>query len=226
MAHDLFISYSSKDKGVADAVCAGLEAQGIRCWIAPRDVGPGQDWAATIVDAIEQCRIFVIILSSGSNNSSQVLREVERAVNGGKTIIPFRIEDLEPSKSLGYFLSVSHWLDAMSEPLEAHIDILARNVKRLLTDEDEAPQPSAAEKSGRQGMTPAGMAGGIGRPDHTRLYIIIAVLLTILVLAGGWFVFYERTHQPVIQQPQMMNRGMMRRNWDDGRNWEDSRNWR
>ena len=52
MAHDVFISYSSKDKAVADAVCAGLEGRGIACWMAPRDIVPGVDWGAAIIDAI------------------------------------------------------------------------------------------------------------------------------------------------------------------------------
>ena len=34
MAHDVFISYSTKDKVIADAICANLENRGIRCWIA------------------------------------------------------------------------------------------------------------------------------------------------------------------------------------------------
>jgi hypothetical protein len=36
MAHDVFISYSTKDKPIADAVCGTLERNGVRCWIAPR----------------------------------------------------------------------------------------------------------------------------------------------------------------------------------------------
>ena len=53
VAHDVFISYSSQDKPVADAVCAGLEAAKIRCWIAPRDVRPGMDYASEIIEAIK-----------------------------------------------------------------------------------------------------------------------------------------------------------------------------
>ena len=52
MPHDVFISYSSKDKNVADAVCAVLERNGIRCWVAPRDVIPGIVWGTAIVGAI------------------------------------------------------------------------------------------------------------------------------------------------------------------------------
>jgi TIR domain len=53
VAHDVFIAYSSKDKSVADAICAGLEAGEIRCWIAPRDVGPTTTREEATTQAIE-----------------------------------------------------------------------------------------------------------------------------------------------------------------------------
>ncbi len=221
MSHDIFLSYSSEDKTVADAVCAGLETQEIRCWLAPRDVEPGQDWAATIVDAIEHCRIFVIILSSGSNKSSQVLREVERAVNAGKIVIPFRIEDLVPSKSLGYFLSVSHWFDAITEPLEKHIDNLANTIENLLNEDGVEATSQTTPISGIDGpslLSRAGVQVQSTLRNQNKLHIIIAILLTMVVLGGGWFFFYERTHQQTVnQQAPMMNKGMMR-DWNDGRN--------
>ncbi len=46
MAHDIFVSYAHQDRTVANAVLATLEAHGIRCWIAPRDILPGSDWGA------------------------------------------------------------------------------------------------------------------------------------------------------------------------------------
>jgi hypothetical protein len=58
MAYDVFISHSSKDKVMADAICAGLEARGVRCWIAPRDILPGIEWTKSIVDAIANCKVF------------------------------------------------------------------------------------------------------------------------------------------------------------------------
>jgi hypothetical protein len=130
--HDVFISYSSKDKPTADAVCAIMEQQGVRCWITPRDVLPGDEWAGSIVRAISGARVVVLIFSAASNASPQVLREVERAVHAGAPIIPFRIEDTPPSDSLGYFISTPHWLDALTPPLEAHALRLAEGVKRLL----------------------------------------------------------------------------------------------
>ena len=130
--HDVFISYSSDDKPVADAVCAILEQQRIRCWMTPRDVRPGEEWAGAIVRAIRDTRVVVLIFSASSNASPQVLREVERAVHDGAIVIPFRIQDTPPSQSLEYFISTPHWLDALTAPLEQHVLRLADSVKSLL----------------------------------------------------------------------------------------------
>lgn len=132
MAHDVFVSYSSVDKPVADALCASLEREGIRVWIAPRDILPGKIWGEAIIDAISSSKLMVVVFSSNSNNSNQVLREVERAVSKGVAIIPFRIENVAPSKSMEYFLSSPHWLDALTPPLEQHIQKLTSIVKLLM----------------------------------------------------------------------------------------------
>src|ERR1700761_7892312 len=136
MAHDVFICYSSRDKPVADAVCAVLEAEGVRCWIAPRDILPGADWGESIIDAIAAAQAMVLIFSSNANAAqSQIKREVERAVNKGIPVIPFRIENVMPTKSLEYFLSTPHWLDAFTPPLDEHVRQLADSIKRLLGKE-------------------------------------------------------------------------------------------
>ena len=101
---DAFISYSHVDKRLADASCAVLEAAGIRCWIAPRDIGPGQEWAEAIIAAIDRCSVMVLIFSRDANESSQIRREIERAVHNSVPIVPVRIEDAEPTGSLAYFL--------------------------------------------------------------------------------------------------------------------------
>ncbi len=132
MPHEVFISYSTKDKVIADAVCARLENSRIRCWIAPRDIIPGIEFGEAIIDAIQDCSIMVLIFSADANNSPQVRREVERAVGKGKIIIPFRIEGILPTKALEYALFNTHWLDALTPPLEEHILKLADAINRLL----------------------------------------------------------------------------------------------
>src|ERR1700733_2360061 len=132
MAHDVFICHSAKDKTTADAVCAMLESNGIRCWIAPRDVTAGMEWSECIIDAIEECRVMVLVFTTNANESPQIRREVERAVNRGVAILPLRIEDILPGRALEYFIGNVHWLDAMTPPLESHLQNLAGTVRILL----------------------------------------------------------------------------------------------
>jgi CHAT domain-containing protein len=135
---DAFISYSHVDKRLADASCAVLEAAGIRCWIAPRDIGPGQEWAKAIIAAIDRCSVMVLIFSRDANESSQIRREIERAVHNSVPIVPVRIEDAEPTGSLAYFLAGVHWLDALIPPVEQHFARLANIINALSTA--SAPQ--------------------------------------------------------------------------------------
>lgn len=144
MAHDVFISYSVKDKAVADAVCATLEAGGLRCWIAPRDVSPGGTWAQEIVQAIGGSRVLVLIFSSHSDNSEMVNRELDIATDCRLAIIPFRIEGITPSGETRFYLAGKHWLDAMTPPLEQHLETLAAALQPLLhlvgpREEEERP---------------------------------------------------------------------------------------
>jgi hypothetical protein len=174
MAHDIFVSYSSKDKPVADAVVAGLEGQGIRCWIAPRDVLPGTSWGDAIVSAIASSKIMVVVLSENSNNSRQVIREVERAVASNVIIIPFRIENIDPTGAMAYFLSTEHWLDALTPPLERHIQELQTTIQLFLSGGDRSV---LSEHLSQPAARPAA-------PFYRRQPLTIpAVLLGIVILA-------------------------------------------
>jgi len=133
VAHDVFISYSSTDRSVADAVCATLESRAIGCWIAPRDVLPGEEYAAALVRALHNSRLMILVFSARANQSPQVLREVERAVSKGLTIITFRIEDAPPTAAMEYYISTCHWLDALTGPLDRHLESLAGTVMQLLS---------------------------------------------------------------------------------------------
>src|SRR4051794_38897502 len=134
MAHDVFISHSSKNKRDADAVCATLERCNLRCWIAPRDILPGEGYGKALVDAIGASRVFVLIVTSDANKSDDVRRELEAAAKKGIVIIPFRTEDIALSGSFEYFLGSLHWMDATSPPLERRIEELAEKILLQLPD--------------------------------------------------------------------------------------------
>jgi hypothetical protein len=132
MPHDVFISHSTKDKPAADAICAALETARIRCWIAPRDVLPGIAFSGQIKRAIEQCKVVVLVFSSHSNTSEDVLREVQLAARNRCHIVNFRIENVNINDDLDYYLTVPHWLDALTSPMERHYTELAGSVKALI----------------------------------------------------------------------------------------------
>ncbi len=197
MAHDVFISYSSKDKPVADAACAVLESKGIRCWVAPRDIVPGADWGASIVRAISEARLFVLVFSSNANASPQIKREVERAVNRGIPLIPVRIENVPPGESLEYFINTPHWLDAFTPPIEAHLTYLASVAEHILKD---APPPARVPPSEpvRRSWTAA-----LGL-DFARWRFGITVSLTtaaLLVFLGPAAYFWMALHSPTAAPP-------------------------
>ena len=115
MAHDVFVSYSSKDKAIADAIVSALENNQIRCWYAPRDIQPSEDWGQAITNAIEASKVFLIIFSASANRSQRVLDELNLAITQQAIILPFRIENLEPFGAMKLHLSSRHWLDAFPE---------------------------------------------------------------------------------------------------------------
>ena len=143
MRRDVFVSYSQPDSDCAFELVSWIERHGISAWIAPRDVSPMSDWAAEIIDAISAARIMILVFSASSNDSPQVRREVERAVHKQLRILPFRIDDVLPSKSLEYFLSSQHWLDAFPPPREPHYLRLCTFLASALAV-PAAPAPPAA----------------------------------------------------------------------------------
>jgi tRNA A-37 threonylcarbamoyl transferase component Bud32 len=171
-AHDVFISYAANDKPVADAVCAALEAKHIRCWIAPRDVLPGQRFAEALVTAIHAARVFVLVFSSATNRSQQVERELDRAVSARLSILPLRVEDVLPRESIEYYLAGQHWLDALTPPLEDHLERLAEAITTLLqllpvrvtAPPETAPEP-AVSATGLQAATIYEPASEIEAPE-------------------------------------------------------------
>ena len=143
LASDVFISYSSKDASAAQAACRALEAHGIGCWMAPRDVTAGLKYAEAIVGAINGCRVFLLLLSSASNTSSHVEREVDCAANRGIPMLSFRLEPVALSTTLEYYLSSLHWLDASQPPREEELQALVGSVQSLLAPAGQPQKPAA-----------------------------------------------------------------------------------
>jgi Protein of unknown function (DUF3365)/TIR domain len=165
VASKVFISHSSKDRPIADAICNHLESAGIRCWIAPRDIAFGSDWTEGILRGIDSCRVFVLVFSENANDSEHVRREVAKAFSLGLAVIPFRTEPVSPNRSLGYFLETVHWLDAITPPLQNHFRALTDQVKQLLGNVQN-PAPGGTTPLPAKELAPT-LAATPGQADRT-----------------------------------------------------------
>jgi formylglycine-generating enzyme required for sulfatase activity len=168
MERSIFISYSSSEKAVAEQICASLEASGLGCWIAPRDIEPGADYPAAILGGIHQARALVVVVSAASVASPHILSEVGHAFSEKKPIIPFRLAATELPPDLDYFLSMSQWLDA-------HDGCTPENLARL-------KEAVARAQIGRVGAVP-------GRKARLDKRALLSAALALVVVGA---VFYWR----------------------------------
>ncbi len=185
MSYDIFISHSSQSSDTALAIVEKLEKEGVKCWVAPRDLDPGGDWAEGIINGIEDCPLFLLVLCDHANESPQVLREVERAVSKNKPVIPLLTTKLTLSKSLEYFVSSHHWLEFSTPPSTQNLKDLARIICKKL--DKKAPVDDGSVDQAPVKKSPLYKNG-------TLLSLLLAV-----VLIGG-FVAY--TQLPTPQPPE------------------------
>ena len=207
MAHDVFISHASVDKPAADAVCHGLEARGVRCWIAPRDQIAGRPYGQQISEAIHAARVMVLIFSEQVNASQAVLNEIHLAAAAEVTIVPFRIARVELNPELNYYLGRTHWLDAFPQPLDSYFDTLAATIQRNLPGDQPAGATAAPVPS--PGLPPQSATGPTPSPSplqppapapparssHAPLYVF-GGLVALVLLVGLLSALAALLHKP------------------------------
>jgi adenylate cyclase len=179
-ARHLFISYASHDAEVAQKACSALEATGFPCWMAPRDVKPGAQYADAIVRAINEAKALVVVLSASAAASSHVGREVERAASKHKQIIAFRLDAAPLNPALEYFLGESQWIDVSALGMPAALAKLAEAVGQ---------GPATSVQAIPVGKRPVG-ATGIGR----RLIVAAAAVIGAGVVAALGLHFWRSSH--------------------------------
>ena len=140
----LFISHSSSDAAAAAEICNLLEQNRMDCFIAPRDIRSGKEYAEEIVNGIERSTAMVLLLSKAANSSPHVLREVERAVSKRIPILVYKLEDVDLSKSLEYFLMTHQWIN---EECKGDYSKILSAAKRLEAGEDAAVASETAAGS-------------------------------------------------------------------------------
>lgn len=134
--YDLFMSYATGNKDIADYVVEKLESKGCKCFIAPRDISTGEEYAVEIVRGISNSTAVLLVFSTKSDKSHYVLREINSAVSRNKPIIPLRIEDFLPSEAMEFYLGPTQWLDAFPEILDVHLDTVISLLSKMKSDDD------------------------------------------------------------------------------------------
>jgi hypothetical protein len=182
---DVFVSYASADREAAFRIVDHLEGQGIRCWVAPRDVSPGMEYGEAIIEAIGGARALVLVLSDHSNESTFVRKEVERAVSKTKPVFPVRIREVTPSGALEFYISSAQWVDAWKSPLEQHLLPLVRSIHAM----GESPPPGVG------GSAP--LPGTPSSPSSSTPSFRVAALLLVMAVGVGAFLWLGRSPGPV-----------------------------
>jgi TolB-like protein/Flp pilus assembly protein TadD len=196
----VFISHSSGDRAIANAACESLEAAGIRCWIAPRDVKGGRFYPSEIIQAIRRSNVFLLIFSEAANASDQVLQELERATHLKIPILAIRVGTVTPSDSFAYFLGVRHWVEpCTSSNGSVDFHALPQQVGALLPQESGTPtglrsaidELRSAEDKRAEKMT---KRKPNARPVRWLLgaaLCLAGVLLVWFLLSGRWGSLFE-----------------------------------
>ena len=141
MSARVFISHSSKDRKIAGTICLTLESRGLDCWIAARDVPPGENFMEAIVSAIRGSKVMVLVFTGNANNSDEVKREVVLASQSKVVLIPVRVEDIMPNDALAYQFATRQWIDLFDD-WERQIERLIVSINTIV-----AADPSASHSN-------------------------------------------------------------------------------
>jgi hypothetical protein len=187
----VFISYASHDAAVAQQVCAALEAAGFSCWIAPRDVRPGAQYADAIVGAINEAKATVLVLSQSAIASSHVAREVERTASKHKPIIAFRIDAATLSRALEYFLSNSQWIDVLALGMPAALAKLKEAVPQVSASTNAAESVIPAKTMAHQAR---------GKTKHIVIaaMVVVGIGVALAVVMHFWPLRREDASVPAV----------------------------
>ncbi len=170
-APPVFVSYATADRKQALLVCKALERDGIECWIASRDVAPGENYQESIVRALRGARAMVLVFSDAANNSDEIKKELSLASRYHVPVVALRIADVEPSDAFAYELSTRQWIDAF-DGWDRSIEVLARRIGDLQAAEGGASVPAVRR--------PASFM-------HRRASIwFAAAAMLVLLMAGAW----------------------------------------
>jgi len=193
MAPRVFISHSSKDEKVAELICKAVEKRGYACWLAARDVQPGENFQEAIARAILDAGVMLLVFSANTNNSDEIKKELALASQSKLLVIPLRVEDVRPSFALSYELATRQWIDMFTD-WETALEHLVERIARALEPAATSTKAPVAEPRETLAAVPP-------KPARTRRRLIPALALVVAALGLAGLVWWEtgvRTSNPIV----------------------------
>ena len=124
-AYDVFISYSSRNSKIANELVAMLEMNKIKCWIAPRDIIPGEVYPEAIMRGLNMSAVTLFIASERSMSSRWCKNEVEVSFKLNHSVVPIRIDSSSIPQDIVLQLATVQWVDVFPDPVEHFDEIIA-----------------------------------------------------------------------------------------------------
>jgi hypothetical protein len=195
MTSPIFLSYSSKDHAIAETICSALENRGLTCWMASRDIGPGENFQVSIMRAIRGAGMMLLVFSGNSNNSDEVKKEIALAGQHKLLVVPVRVEDVVPGEAFEYELATRQWID-LFENWEQAIERLATQIRSVIQPAsaqgaaaaDALPiQPHEILETAQHAIMASKAAAKPARRSSVLPIVLTVVVLVALSAGGVWW---------------------------------------
>ena len=130
---EVFISYKSgcNDATIAEELYQRLVAAGITCWMAPKDIPFGSDYDDCIVEAIETCKVMLVVFSHDTLKSRYVYEEVRIAYDKERDIIRFKLDDTQLKGKWNLRLGAKQWIEVSDDYQKSIPELIAALHKKL-----------------------------------------------------------------------------------------------
>src|SRR5574341_63795 len=138
MGH-IFVSYSRRDQEIVDSFVGMMESAGISVWIDREKIQAGRLWRTQIVQAIDTCDGFVLLLSTNSVTSDNVRTEIDLAHDSGRSIFVILLEPVKLPAEMRYQLIGLQHINLQTLGLHKGANQLIETLNEQSTVTEERP---------------------------------------------------------------------------------------
>lgn len=147
MTYRLFLSHVSSDGAYVDGVGHFLRDQGIRPFVAPRNIRWSSEWIREVEEALLTSHALVAFLREGFRLSPWTDQEVGYALGRKRKVLPLRFDSVQPHGFLNRYQALdiaelrAHEVaitifDALYDDLEEQERLKDTVISRVVTERD------------------------------------------------------------------------------------------